>query len=44
LTIEQLNTLKNERPSFDERVDLNNINLDMDTPAAERGKNYLFYQ
>jgi hypothetical protein len=41
LTIEQLNQLKDERPSFDERVDIKNISLDMDAPAAERAVQYL---
>jgi hypothetical protein len=41
LTVEQLNTLKNERPSFDERVDIKNITLDVNAPAAERAEQYL---
>jgi hypothetical protein len=41
LTVEQLNSLKDERPSFDERVDIKSIQLDMDVPAAERAEQYL---
>jgi hypothetical protein len=41
LTVEQLNALKDERPSFDERVDIKTIELDMDAPATERAEQYL---
>jgi hypothetical protein len=41
LTEKELNNLKNERPSFDERVDITSIKLDMDAPAACRAEQYL---
>jgi hypothetical protein len=41
LTVEQLNELKNERPSLDERVDIKGIELDMETPAVKRAAEYL---
>jgi hypothetical protein len=41
LTVEQLNQLKDEPPSFGERVDIKNINLDMDALAADRAAEYL---
>jgi hypothetical protein len=41
LTVEQLNALKSERPPFDKRVDIKNINLDMKASTAERAEQYL---
>jgi hypothetical protein len=41
LTVEQLNQLKDELPSFDERVDIKNIELDMNASAVSRAEQYL---
>jgi hypothetical protein len=41
LTLEQHNALKDERPSFDERLDIKNIDIDMNASAADRAEQYL---
>jgi hypothetical protein len=41
LAVELLNKLENERPSFDERVDIKDVKIDQNASAAERAEQYL---
>jgi hypothetical protein len=41
LTVEQLNKLESERPSFDERVDIKTVKIDQNASAAERAEQYI---
>ncbi|MDR0919088.1 MAG: hypothetical protein LBM93_07550 [Oscillospiraceae bacterium] len=41
MTVEQLNKLESERTSFDERVDIKEVKIDQNAPAAERAEQYL---
>ncbi|MDR0986559.1 MAG: hypothetical protein LBL98_02530 [Ruminococcus sp.] len=41
MTVEELNKLKDERPTLSERVDINDIEIDMNASVEKRAEQYL---